>query len=87
MEQYDVMQAEYWPAFGEKFGDAYEDLYNGDYKLTGLYCDIFEKNFKQSPLFKSLVRSFVMWRGDCLTSDRECAAFAAALKHEMPFFK
>ena len=53
-----------------KYGD---DVYA--YSLT--FDDLYENN----PVFKSIADRFIEYRGDLLTSDRECAAFYKAVNH------
>lgn len=67
--------------FIRQFNKEYEKMYNSkdkvrDYREAVQYFD----THLEEKWFKNLLNSFVLERGDVVTSDRECAAFVFALK-------
>lgn len=67
-------------AFNDQYKKEYAFLYeNGDH-VAG-YAEAvaaFDSDIKAAPRFKDLVRDFVLYRGDFISSDREAAAFEYA---------
>ena len=64
----------------KKFKEEYKFLYDNDNKVAGYYDALyaFNDDFKNIEGFDTLVKDFVHYRGDFLSSDRECAAFEFA---------
>ena len=65
--------------FLRQFNREYEFLYKHNDMVTGYYeaLDAGDKFIKKHPDF---IKEFVKYRGDCISSDREVAAFMFALE-------
>lgn len=69
----------------KEFNDAYNWLYDNDKNdyvnyLEEYAMERFEAEMKSNKKFKDYVIEFVSFRNDCLSSDRECAAFMLAIR-------
>ena len=66
--------------FLSKYNENYNYLYNTEDTQYNEYINIFDNEMKKNEDFKKMVIDFAKYRGDYLTSDRECIAFIMTLK-------
>ena len=64
--------------FANRFADEYEFLYEHQDRVAG-YGEAVRAFDEFFPRHREFVMEFVRYRGDCVTSDREAAAFMFAL--------
>lgn len=66
--------------FADKFDAAYEFFYKNECSLPMMedMCNLHTQLMSYNGDYKRKALKFIEWRGDFLTSDRECAAFFAA---------
>lgn len=63
----------------EKYDEWYEHYCYADFDEMEEMTEEFTWHFNNDYAYRVLVKMFGMWRGDILTSDRECAAFEMAV--------
>lgn len=68
--------------FLKQFKKEYNFLYDNNDRVAGRdeAIDTFDEMLKTQEWFKEFVREFCRYRGDIVSSDRECAAFMFALE-------
>jgi hypothetical protein len=73
--------------FCKLYNKAYNKFYVNDERgdretdmVERILSGEFDRRITSSPDFKALITSFVEYRGDFISSDRECAAFLVALE-------
>lgn len=66
--------------FADKFDSCYEFFYKDESVLPMMedLCNLHTQLMSYNGDYKRKALKFIQWRGDFLTSDRECAAFFAA---------
>lgn len=69
--------------FLEKFNAEYDFLYNNHDRVAGYEEAITAFDEEFLPNHKDFIREFCKYRGDLITSDRECAAFMFAMENYM----
>ena len=67
--------------FLEKFNAEYKFLYDNYDRVAGYEEAVTAFDEEFLPNHKEFVREFCKYRGDLITSDRECAAFMFAMEN------
>ena len=68
-----------------EFNRIYDDLYEGRIEEDIALVDEFDTQLHSNKEFKDRVCEFIRFRGDPITSDRECMAYMLLLKKEKDF--